>query len=214
MKWVVSRPKMGKKWVKNSFFHKRSSTIWDAQTFFLAHCEPKITCFGPWKRPKSLENGPLWDQKWIKTGSKTCSSVSDPGPLGVHKHVKPRAVRLRCVKEPSNALQLHNMSEKWPKKAPKSPKICAMCTDTPKPSMGRILGYVAQNPISRAPSPPATPRFLWFPSLKVAQREAQTPVPVVHWWSRRAAQPAHGGGQQWIHQCPRGEKRIFFQSSS
>ena len=61
------------------------------------------------------------------------------------------------------------MSEKRPKKAPKSPKICAMCTYTPKPSTGRILGYVAQNPIPRAPSPPATPHFLWFPSLRIAQ---------------------------------------------
>ena len=49
------------------------------------------------------------------------------------------------------------MSEKRPKKAPKSPKICAMCTNSPKPRTGRILGYVAQNPIPRATSPPATP---------------------------------------------------------
>ena len=34
-----------------------------------------------------------------------------------------------------------------------------MCTNTPKTSTGRILGYVAQNPIPRAPSPPATPHF-------------------------------------------------------
>ena len=58
------------------------------------------------------------------------------------------------------------MSEKRPKKVPKSPKNCAMCTNPPKPSMDRILGYVAQNPIPRAPSPPATPHFLWFPSLE------------------------------------------------
>ena len=74
------------------------------------------------------------------------------------------------VKEPSSALQLHDMSEKRPKKAPKSPKICAMCTNTPKPSTGRILGYVAQNPILRAPSPPATPHCLWFPPLRITQR--------------------------------------------
>ena len=83
-----------------------------------------------------------------------------------------RAARLRGVKEPSSALQLHDMSEKRPKKAPKSPKICAMCTNTPKPSTGRILGYVAQNRIPRAPSPPATPHLLWFPSLRIAQRDA------------------------------------------
>ena len=49
------------------------------------------------------------------------------------------------------------MSEKRPKKAPKDPKNCAMCTSTPKPRTGRILGYVAQKRIPRAPSPPATP---------------------------------------------------------
>ena len=60
------------------------------------------------------------------------------------------------------------MSEKRPKKAPKSPKICGMCTNTPKPSTGRILGYVSQIRTPRAPSPPATPDFLWFPSLRIA----------------------------------------------
>ena len=59
-----------------------------------------------------------------------------------------------------------------PKRRQKSPKICAMCTNAPKPSTGRILGYVAQNPIPRAPSPPATPHFLRFPNLRIAQRDA------------------------------------------
>ena len=40
------------------------------------------------------------------------------------------------------------------------PKNCAMCTITPKPRTGRILGYVAPKRIPRAPSPPATPHFL------------------------------------------------------
>ena len=75
--------------------------------------------------------------------------------------------------EPSSAL--HEVSEKRPKKAPKSAKICVMCTNTPKPSTGRILGYVAQIPIPRAPSPPATRHFLWFPSLRIAQRATETP---------------------------------------
>ena len=100
------------------------------------------------------------------------------------------------------------------KRRQKSPKTCAMRTNTPKPSTGRILGYVAQIRIPRAPSPPVSPNFLWFPSLRIAQRATQTPVPVVTWWSRRAARPAHGGGQWWVHQGPRGEKNLFFQSCS
>ena len=62
--------------------------------------------------------------------------------------------------------------EKRPKKAPKSPKICAMCTNPAKPSTGLILGYVAHIRIPRAPSPPAIPHFLWFPSLGIAQTDA------------------------------------------
>ena len=101
-----------------------------------------------------------------------------------------------------------------PKRRQKAPKTCAMRTNTPKPSTGRILGYVAQIRIPKAPSPPATPHFLWFPSLRIAQRATHTPVPVVTWWSRRAARPAHVGGQRWVHQGPRGEKNHFFQSCS
>ena len=37
---------------------------------FLAHFEPVVTRFGPWKIPKCLEKGPLWDQKWVQNGSK------------------------------------------------------------------------------------------------------------------------------------------------
>ena len=101
-----------------------------------------------------------------------------------------------------------------PKRRQKAPKTCAMRTNTPKPSTGRILGYVAQIRIPRAPSPPASPHFLWSPSLEIVQRATQTPVPVVTWWTRRAARPAHGGGQRWVHQGPRREKNRFFQSCS
>ena len=59
-----------------------------------------------------------------------------------------------------------------PKRCQKAPKSGAICTNPPKPSTDRILGYVAQNPIPRAPSPPATPHFLWFPPLGMAQRDA------------------------------------------
>ena len=33
---------------------------------FLAHFEPVVTRFGPWKVPKCLENWLVWDQKWVK----------------------------------------------------------------------------------------------------------------------------------------------------
>ena len=34
------------------------------------------TGFGSWKIPKCLENGPFWDQKWVKMGQKRCSDGS------------------------------------------------------------------------------------------------------------------------------------------
>ena len=83
---------MGQKWVKNPFFQKFSWTICDAQTCnrcnmqqTLAHSEPVATGFGSWKIPKCIENGPFWDQKWVKNGSKTRFSKSDPGPFRMLK---------------------------------------------------------------------------------------------------------------------------------
>ena len=63
-----------------------------------------------------------------------------------------------------------------PKRRQEAPKTSAMRTNTPKPSTWRILGYVAQIRIPGAPSPPASPHFLWFPSLRIAQRATQTPL--------------------------------------
>ena len=54
---------------------------------FLAHFELLVTRFGPWKTPKCLESGPFRDQKWVKNGSKTRFSKSDPGPFGMLKQV-------------------------------------------------------------------------------------------------------------------------------
>ena len=54
---------------------------------FLGRSEHVVTCFGPWNIPKCLENGPFWDQKWVKNGSKTCFSKSDHGPFGMLKQV-------------------------------------------------------------------------------------------------------------------------------
>ena len=54
---------------------------------FLAHFELVVTRFGPWKIPKCFENGPLWDQKWVKNGSKTRFSKSDPGLFAMLKQV-------------------------------------------------------------------------------------------------------------------------------
>ena len=54
---------------------------------FLARFEPVVTRFGPRKIPKCLENGPFWDQAWVKNGSKMHFSKSVPGPLGMLEQV-------------------------------------------------------------------------------------------------------------------------------
>ena len=54
---------------------------------FLARFEPVVARFGPWKIPKCLENGPFWDQQWVKNGSKTRFSKDDLGPFMMLKQV-------------------------------------------------------------------------------------------------------------------------------
>ena len=54
---------------------------------FLGRLDPVATGFGSWKIQKCLENGPFWDRKWVKNGSKRRFSKSDPGPFGMLKQV-------------------------------------------------------------------------------------------------------------------------------
>ena len=54
-----------------------------------------------------------------------------------------------------------------PNRPPKAPNA-----DSHKPRIGHIFGYMAQNAIPRAPTPPATPHVLWFPPLRIAQTDA------------------------------------------
>ena len=54
-----------------------------------------------------------------------------------------------------------------PKRPPEAPNA-----DSHKPRIGHIFGYMAQNAIPRAPTPPTTPHFLWFPPLRIAQTDA------------------------------------------
>ena len=65
---------------------------------------------------------------------------------------------------PSNSMICRGNGRKRPPEAPNA--------DSHKPRIGHIFGYMAQNAIWRAPTPPATPHFLWFPPLKIAQMDA------------------------------------------
>ena len=54
---------------------------------FLAHFEPVVARYGPWKIPKCLESGPFWDQKMGQKWVKTRFSKNDPRPFGMLKQV-------------------------------------------------------------------------------------------------------------------------------
>ena len=56
---------------------------------FLVRFPPMVTSFGPWKVPKFLANGPFWDQKGVKSGSKVGHCKNDPGPFLMLQQVFP-----------------------------------------------------------------------------------------------------------------------------
>ena len=88
-KCLENGPFQDQKWVKNGskthFSKSDSGPFMMLKQVVLAHFEPVATGFGPWKIPKCPENGPFWDQQWVKNGSKTRFSTSDPGPFGMFK---------------------------------------------------------------------------------------------------------------------------------
>ena len=97
---------------------------------FLGRFEPVVARFGPWKIPKCLENGPFQDQKWVKNGSKTPFSKSDPGPFGMLKqvflaHFEPGITRFGPWKRPKCLENGPLWDSKWSKMGQKRvfPKV-------------------------------------------------------------------------------------------
>ena len=90
-KCLENGPFQDQKWVENGskmrFSKSDIGPFGMLRQVFLAHFEPLVTRFAPWKTPKCRENGSFWDQKWVKSGSKTRFSKSDPGPFGMLKQV-------------------------------------------------------------------------------------------------------------------------------
>ena len=90
-KCLENGPLQDQKWVKNGskmcFSKSDPRPLKMLKQVFLAHFEPVVTCFGPWKIPKSLEKGSFWDQKWVKNGSKAHFPKSDPRPFGMLRQV-------------------------------------------------------------------------------------------------------------------------------
>ena len=88
-KCLENGPFWNQQWVKNGsktrFSKNDPGPSMMLKQVVLAHFDPVATGFGSWKLPKCLENGPFWDQKWVKNGSNTRFSKSDPGPFGMLK---------------------------------------------------------------------------------------------------------------------------------
>ena len=86
-----------------------------------------------------------------------------------------------------------------------------LCPTGPKPRTGRILGYVAQNQVPRAPNPPATPTFCGFQALKSPKQPPRPP----YQWSLDGAGGQPGprtvGANDGSTGVPGAEKIIFFK---
>ena len=106
---------------------------------------PKTAIFGP-KKP--------WNT------FKTAKRRETVGTLHVRLDFPVSTSSLR----PSNSMICPGNGPKRPPEAPNA--------DSHKPRIGHIFGYMAQNEIPRTPTPPATPHFLWFPRLRIAQTDA------------------------------------------
>ena len=102
---------------------------------------------------------------------KTALEPAKNGQMKGNSGYSTHAARLPYAEGTSRALELHNLSANRPQKAPKVPRICAHWPPTaPNPKKDHILGYVAQNAVSSAPSPPATTHFWCSRLQEVAQR--------------------------------------------
>ena len=71
-KCLENGPFQDQKWVENAskthFSKSDPGPLRMLKQVFLAHFEPVVTRFGPWRIPKCLENGSFWDEKWLKNG--------------------------------------------------------------------------------------------------------------------------------------------------
>ena len=101
-----------------------------------------------------------------------------------------------------------------PKRRQKAPKP-AQCAPTPR-NQARGVSWATwlKSEFRRHLVHPQAPTFCGFQ----ASESPNEPLTPPYQWSLGGAggqaRPAHVGGQRWVHQGPRGEKKHFFQSCS
>ena len=148
--------------------------------------------------PKTAFFGPNWLRNPVKTDKR-------------RETVHTLHVRLDCPMTISPFLP--SDSTICPRNGPKmaeSGRDCAHFVSTsPEIKNGLYLGLRGSTSNSQGmESTCKPPLFVVFKPQNRPTRPLD-PIPVVTCWSRRAARGAHGGGHQWVHQGPRGEKNIF-----
>ena len=130
-----------------------------------------ILCLLPWEQDSQVADLSF---KNCNLGPKT-AIFGPKKPWNTFKTAKRREmvgalhVRLDFPVSPSSLRPCNCMicPGNGPKRPPEAPNA-----DSHKPRIGHIFGYMAQNAIPRAPTPPATPHFLWFPPLRIVQTDA------------------------------------------
>ena len=99
------------------------------------------------------------------------------------------------------------MSEKQPKKPAE-----AANADSHKPRIGQIFGYMAQNAIPRAPSPPATPTFCGFHPSELPKRTPRPQYLGPLGCGKLQAQAQRGGCPNGSTGSSRGKKMTFLKN--
>ena len=99
------------------------------------------------------------------------------------------------------------MSRKRPKKPAEAPNA-----DSHKPRIGHIFGYMAQNAIPRAPSPPATPHFCGFHPSKLPKRTPRPQYLAPLGRGKLQAQAQTGGCPNGSTGSSRGKKMTFLKN--
>ena len=146
---------------------------------------PKIANFGL-KRPRNTFKTAKRRKGWVHS---TC---------GLDFPVSTSSLR------PSNSMICPGNGPKRPPQAPNA--------DSHKPRIGHIFGYMAQNAIPRAPTPPTTPLFCVFPPLRIAQTDAQTPIPRPTRLRQAASSAQTGGCPNGSTGSSRGKKMTFLKN--
>ena len=141
---------------------------------------------------------------------KTLAKRPNEGKRWVHFHVRLDFTVSKSLQAPFNSTICPRNGPKRRQKAPKS----AQCAPTPR-NHERAVSWATwlKNEFRGHLVHPRPPTFCGF---QAAESPNETPRPPYQWSLGAAGgqRPAHGEGQRWVHQGPRGAKNHFFQSCS